>query len=91
MTLTSVTPEKGAVGSGDLEITATGTGFVPGTARFLSSGPLETTLVSGTTLRAVIPAASLQVSQQLEIKVGVPDFWVTPTGLIWEVEASPAP
>jgi hypothetical protein len=88
MTLTSVTPEKGTVGSGDVEITATGTGFVPGTALFLNGAPLETTLVSGTTLSAVIPAASLQVSQQLELKVGVPSFWVTPTGLTWEVAAA---
>ena len=87
MTLTSVTPEKGTVGSGDVEITATGTGFVPGTVLFLSSGPpLETTLVSNTTLRAVIPAASLQVSQQLTLRVGVPGFWFTQTGLTWEVE-----
>ena len=88
MTLISVTPDKGIVGSGDVEITATGTGFVPGTALLLNDSPLETTLLSSTSLRAVIPAPNLQVSQQLGLRVGVPTFWAT-SALTWEVVAAP--
>jgi hypothetical protein len=88
MTLISITPEKGIVGSGDVEITATGTGFVPGTALILNGSPLETTVLSGSSLRAVIPAANLQVSQELNLRAGVPTFWLT-EALTWEVVAAP--
>jgi hypothetical protein len=87
MTLISVTPEKGIVGSGDVEITATGTGFVPGTALILNGSPLGTTLLSSTSLRSVIPAANLQVIQQLGLRAGVPAFWAT-SALTWEVVAA---
>jgi hypothetical protein len=87
MTLISVMPESGVVGSGDVEITATGTGFVPGTAIILNGNPLETTVVSSTSLSAVIPAANLQVSQQLILRAGVPMFSAT-ADLTWEVVAA---
>jgi hypothetical protein len=87
MTLISVEPEQGIVGSGDVEITASGTGFVPGTALILNGSPLETTLLSSTSLGAVIPAAKLQFIQQLSLRAGVPTFWVT-EALTWEVEAA---
>jgi hypothetical protein len=87
MTLISITPENGIVGSGDVEITARGTGFVPGTSLILNGSPLETTPLSSTSLRAVIPAANLQVSQQLGLRAGVPTFWATSV-LTWEVMAA---
>ena len=76
------------MGSGDVEITATGTGFVPGTALILDGSPLETTVVSSTSLSSVIPAANLQVSQQLSLRAGVPLFSAT-SDLTWEVVAAP--
>lgn len=87
MTLISVTPEKGIVGSGDVEVTVTGTGFVPGTALIVNGSPLETTLLSSTSLRAVIPAANLQVIQQLGLRAGIPTFWATSV-LTWDVVAA---
>jgi hypothetical protein len=88
MTLTSIAPAKGTAGAGDIEITGTGTGFIPGTALLVNFSFLETTRVSNTTLRAVVPAALLAVNQPLDVRLGVPGVWTATTGLIWNVEAA---
>jgi hypothetical protein len=57
--LTSVTPNQILIGSGDTEMTFTGSGFQPESqARFRSTG-LPTTFVSETEVRAVVPASLL--------------------------------
>jgi hypothetical protein len=88
MTLSSVSPAEGTAGAGDLEITGTGSGFTPGTALLVNFEALQTTRVSSTTLRAVIPAATLAINQPLDIRVGVPAVWISSAGLFWNVEAA---
>jgi hypothetical protein len=70
MTLTSVIPAKGTTGIGPIEITATGSGFIPGTTLYLYGDSLETTLVSSTELRAVVPALGNPFTPDL--RVGIP-------------------
>ena len=88
MTLASVAPPEGTAGAGALEITGTGSGFTPGTALVVDFSFLETTRVSSTTLRAVIPEALLAVNRPLDIRLGVPNVWIAGAGLTWNVAAA---
>ena len=86
LTLTSVLPAKGTTEIGPIEITATGSGFIPGTRLYLYGSELETTLVSSTTLRAVVP--NIQNPFTADLRVGIPGIWRSSDFLPWEVEAS---
>jgi len=89
MTMSSVSPAQGTAGAGDTEVTVIGTGFVPGTVLFLDFTALETTVISATTLRAVVPAAYLQTNNSLPLRLGVPGVWVGISTLTWAVVAPP--
>jgi uncharacterized repeat protein (TIGR03803 family) len=58
-TLTSLSPNAAVAGSGDTTITATGTLFTSGSVVDFNGQALTTTVISGTTLTAVVPAALL--------------------------------
>jgi hypothetical protein len=86
LTLTSVIPAKGTTEIGPIEITATGSGFIPGTRLYLYGSELETTLVSSTTLRAIVP--NIQNPFTPDLRVGIPEIWRSSAFLPWEVEAA---
>lgn len=88
MTLASITPPQGTSGSGDLEVTASGAGFVRGTALFVDFTFLPTNLVSSSTLRATIPAAVLAANRTVDVRVGVPEVWIASSSVSWEVRAA---
>ncbi len=57
--LGSLSAPSAVYGSGPVTLTLTGSGFVAGSVAQFNGAPLATTYVSGTTLRAVVPAADL--------------------------------
>lgn len=68
--LTSIDPEEVEdEQEDDLEITLTGTGFVPESVVELDGTPITTAYVSDTELTATIPEASLQTPDEFEITV----------------------
>jgi hypothetical protein len=71
-TITSVAPESVMVKSSATNITITGTNFVVGSAAYLGSTALTTTLVSRTRLTASIPASLLDTAQSFAIAVTNP-------------------
>jgi len=64
-TLTSVSPSSVVAGSESLRLTATGSGFVPGSTVLWNGTPRLTTYVSSTQLMAMIPAADLASGSEL--------------------------
>jgi hypothetical protein len=87
MTVASVAPDHGSPTVGDLEITVSGSGFVRGTAVFMDFTALQTTVVSSTTLRATVPASLLTLGRPVELRMGVPNVWVSSTTRSWEIRA----
>src|SRR5688572_30687984 len=83
----SITPAGGTLGAGDTEVTITGKGFIRGTAIFLDFSPLETTWISSTMVRAVVPAAYLEFNTVRDIRIGLPGVWIAGAGFGWEVVA----
>jgi trimeric autotransporter adhesin len=57
--VTSLSPNAVHVGSGDVAITVTGTGFTSGSTVNWAGTALNTSLISGTQLLATVPSASL--------------------------------
>ncbi len=86
----SISPAQVSLGSGDTEVTITGRGFIQGTQILLDFSPLETTWISSTTVRAVVPASELQYNSVRDIRIGVPVVWIARAGFEWGVVA-PAP
>jgi hypothetical protein len=68
--VSSVSPDKGTVGSVGPSIVVTGTNFVPRSIVQLDGAPLATTFVSGTELRATIPTSKLAAVAVLRLSVG---------------------
>jgi hypothetical protein len=68
--VTSVTPDKGTVGSVGPSIVVAGTNFVPRSIVQLDGAPLATSFVSGTELRATIPTSKLAAIGVLRLSVG---------------------
>ena len=68
--VTSVTPDKGTVGSVGPSIVVAGTNFVPRSIVQLDGAPLATSFVSGTELRATIPTTKLAAVAVLRLSVG---------------------
>ena len=58
-TITTISPSSAAAGSSDLQITVTGSGFVPSTALTWNGTTLTASFVSAAQLKATIPAADL--------------------------------
>jgi subtilisin family serine protease len=70
--LTSLDPARGAVGGPDLTLTVVGAGFVAASIVRANGADRATEFVSGTQLRALIPAADLAVPGNIEITVFTP-------------------
>ena len=87
LALTALSPDHLEAGSGPVEIVASGSGFIEGTALFAEFGALTTTVVSGSSLRATVPAELLTVNRTLDIRVGIPAFWTSDQALPLEVRA----
>jgi hypothetical protein len=69
-TLSTVTPASPTyVGSGDVAITARGTGFLPASQVRAGAANLLTTFVSATELRAVVPASAFSAQGNIAITV----------------------
>ena len=69
LAISSVTPKDVPVGSSAVVIDVTGTGFTPTTVIQLSGAAVQTTYVSGTEIRATIPASLLQNGTILKLSV----------------------
>ena len=68
--VSSVSPDKGTVGSVGPSIVVSGTNFVARSIVQLDGAPLATTFVSGTELRATIPTSKLATVGVLRLSVG---------------------
>jgi hypothetical protein len=68
--VSSVTPDKGTVGSVGPSIVVAGNNFVPRSIVQLDGAPLATSFVSGTELRATIPTSKLAAVAVLRLSVG---------------------
>jgi hypothetical protein len=69
LAITSVSPKDIPVGSSAVAIVVTGTGFTSNSVIQLSGTNIPTTFVSGTELRATIPASQLQTGTILKLAV----------------------
>lgn len=71
-TLTSLAPSTVYVGQGGVEVTINGRDFVADSSVLVGGAPVTTTFVSGTQLRASLPAQALNTN--LVVKVRSPDL-----------------
>ncbi|MDZ7640138.1 MAG: hypothetical protein U5J83_18115 [Bryobacterales bacterium] len=79
-TITQLNPNSAPAGSGEIPaMIVTGTGFVNGAVVVFGSTGLATTFVSGTELRAVVPAGLLAAPGQVLVSVRNPDSQVSLT------------
>jgi hypothetical protein len=69
LAITSVSPKDIPVGSSSVAIVVTGTGFTSNSVIQLSGTTIPTTFISGTELRATIPASQLQTGTILNLAV----------------------
>ncbi len=72
-TLTGISPNSVAAGSGDTTITLTGTNFTPASVAQDNGTSLSTTYLSPTQLTAVVPAADLTTAGAESIAVATPN------------------
>lgn len=70
--LASISPASALVGSGSLSIDLTGSGFVPSSVVTWNGAPRVTTFVSGTEVRAALPAADDSVGAIASVAVSNP-------------------
>ena len=67
--ITSLSPTSAAIGSGDLTLTVSGSGFVPASTVNWDGAMLETTYVSASQLTALIPASDLTTAGSAGVTV----------------------
>jgi len=70
--LTGITPDQVSPGSGNTQITLSGTNFVPGSKVQFGSAQLATSYVSATQLTATIPSAQLTTAEVVNVTVTNP-------------------
>jgi hypothetical protein len=70
--LSSVTPNTALLGASPTTITLTGTGFVANSVVYIDGSPVTPTFVNGTTLTAVVPAASFTTVHNIPVYVTDP-------------------
>jgi hypothetical protein len=68
-TILTMSPLSGAVGSPDVTITVTGTGFAQGSAIMWDGAALATTFTDATTLSATAPVSQSTAEGQAEVRV----------------------
>lgn len=71
-TLTSLTPSKGFVGSGNFTLTANGSGFAASSVVRWNGADRPTTFVSTTQLRAAIPSSDMTAVGTAQVRVFTP-------------------
>jgi hypothetical protein len=86
-TVSSLTPTTATLGSGATTVTATGTGFTSTTVVQVNGTAIPTTLVSPTTLTAVIPASDFTSVGTLQITVVDPSVSFTSPPVTFTVTA----
>jgi hypothetical protein len=64
-TLTNANQSTIAVGSGNLYLTVTGTGFLPGAVALWNGSPRTTTFIDSAHLQVAIPASDLAIAQNI--------------------------
>jgi hypothetical protein len=69
LTLTALSPTSATHGGGDLVLTITGTGFLPGAVAQWSGAPRDTVYVNATKLEVFIPAADIANAGSSQITV----------------------
>ncbi len=95
--LTGIDPVSANAGSGDTQVTATGTGFTPQSVLSVSGTAVATTAVNATTLTAVVPASLTLCGGTLALNVGDPTAGTTntlPLGVVGSCDfalSTPAP
>lgn len=78
--LTSISPDNAAAGASDTVLTATGSDFLPTTELRLDGVKLDTQYMSGTSLRATIPAAQLVMGRIATVVAVTPGLGGTSAG-----------
>jgi len=68
-TITTMSPLSGAVGSPDVTITVTGTGFAQGSAIMWNGAALATTFTDETSVSATAPVSQSATEGQVEVRV----------------------
>jgi hypothetical protein len=68
----AINPSAAFVGSAALQLAVNGSGFVPGSAVVFNGTTLATTFVSGSSLQATVPAASLGAAGDFPVAVSNP-------------------
>jgi Bacterial Ig-like domain (group 3)/FG-GAP-like repeat len=89
LTLTSVTPASGYLGSTATVVSLIGSGFLPNTIAQLNGAAIATTFVSATQLQATIPASFFTTIQTGTITVTTPGVGVPSAGLPFNVTEPP--
>jgi Bacterial Ig-like domain (group 3)/FG-GAP-like repeat len=89
LTLTSLTPASGTLGSTATVVSLIGTGFLPNTIAQLNGAPIATTFVSATQLQATIPASFFTTIQTGTITVTTPGVGGPSAGLPFNVTEPP--
>jgi hypothetical protein len=77
-TIISLSQTSVIAGSGGLTLTVNGTNFVPSSQILVNGSPLDTTFLSGTQLRADIPANLIARPGNIEIRVSSPGGLTSP-------------
>jgi Bacterial Ig-like domain (group 3)/FG-GAP-like repeat len=88
--LTSFTPNTAVIGAGATTITITGSGFVTGTVAQVNGTTISTTIISPTSLTAVIPASDFTAAATLQVTVLIPATGGVSSALPFTVVAPPA-
>jgi hypothetical protein len=88
VTLTALTPNTAVLGDGNKTITLTGAGFVATSVVQVNGAAIATTLVSPTTLMAVVPAADFTQVGTLQITVADPTVSLVSSALPLTVAAA---
>ena len=89
LTLTSITPASGYLGSAATVVSLIGAGFSPTTVAQLNGAAIATTFVSITQLQATIPASFFTTVQTGTVTVTTPGVGVPSAGLPFNATAPP--
>jgi hypothetical protein len=90
LALTALSTTVVKLGNPALNLTLTGTGFLPNSVVHVGTTPITPTFVNSTTLTAIIPASNFVTAQTLQITVNDPTQAQTSNALAIIVGAPPA-
>ncbi len=77
--ISALTPASVPAGAGDTIVTIAGSGFTAGATAQLNGAALATSVISGTELRATVPAAQLRLAGVLTVTAANPGLAAAPS------------